>query len=165
MKQKVKNKVEVDVTMLTYNIFHLLTYILNVFLCCVIVCLISWPPGSGTVEFNEFTVMMSRRREKQLAARPQTQSSEASHRKELQRVFQVFDIDGDGLIDAKELRKTMENLQVDVSEDDVRAMITEADKNGDGKVDLEGLWKVRNGVFTRDAHVEKFKNFYAFNNS
>jgi len=52
--------------------------------------------------------------------------------------FRVFDIDGDGLIDADELRQTMANLGEQLSETDVRAMIREADRNGDGKVDFDG---------------------------
>ena len=60
------------------------------------------------------------------------------HDAELRQAFRVFDIDGDGLIDADELRQTMANLGEQLSEHDVRAMIREADRNGDGKVDFDG---------------------------
>jgi len=50
----------------------------------------------------------------------------------------VFDIDGNGLIDEKELKTTMKNLGESVSKSDVKAMIKAADKNGDGKIDYEG---------------------------
>ena len=53
-------------------------------------------------------------------------------------LLQVFDIDGNGYIDANELRLTMNNLGENLSEDDVRAMIREADINGDGRIDYEG---------------------------
>ena len=52
--------------------------------------------------------------------------------------IQVFDIDGNGYIDANELRLTMNNLGENLSEDDVKAMIREADINGDGRIDYEG---------------------------
>ena len=50
----------------------------------------------------------------------------------------MFDIDGNGYIDAQELRLTMANLGENLSDDDVRAMIREADINGDGQIDYEG---------------------------
>ena len=51
----------------------------------------------------------------------------------------MFDIDGNGLIDEKELKTTMKNLGESVSKSDVKAMIKAADKNGDGKIDYEGI--------------------------
>ena len=42
------------------------------------------------------------------------------------------------MIDANELRLTMKNLGENLTEDDVKAMIRAADKNGDGKIDYEG---------------------------
>ncbi len=56
----------------------------------------------------------------------------------MRQAFKVFDIDGNGLIDATELRLTMKNLGENLSESDVKAMIRTADKNGDGKIDYEG---------------------------
>ena len=41
-------------------------------------------------------------------------------------------------IDAQELRLTMQNLGEKLSDDDVKAMIREADMNGDGQIDYEG---------------------------
>ena len=52
--------------------------------------------------------------------------------------FKVFDIDGNGFIDAQELRQTMHDLGEELSERDISAMIRSADKNGDGKIDYEG---------------------------
>jgi len=92
--------------------------------------------GNGTVEFEEFLEMMSRR----LVA-TSSDDAEAKFRRqqsELQQAFRVFDIDGDGLIDAEELRQTMANLGETLSDHDVHAMIREADRNGDGKVDFDG---------------------------
>ena len=50
----------------------------------------------------------------------------------------MFDIDGNGVIDAMELKMTMRNLGENLSDADVKAMIRTADKNGDGKIDYEG---------------------------
>ena len=51
---------------------------------------------------------------------------------------QVFDRDGNGLIDKSELKATMKSLGENLSDKDIKAMIRAADKNGDGKIDYEG---------------------------
>ncbi|ESO01021.1 hypothetical protein HELRODRAFT_148427, partial [Helobdella robusta] len=58
---------------------------------------------------------------------------------EMRSAFKIFDIDGNGLIDAQELKQTMQNLEEVLTDKDVEAMILAVDKNGDGKVDYEGL--------------------------
>ena len=50
--------------------------------------------------------------------------------------FNVFDRDGDGLITEDELHITMNNLGEPMNEDEVKAMIAEADLDGDGKINL-----------------------------
>ena len=49
--------------------------------------------------------------------------------------FKVFDIDGDGLI--TELQVTMNNLGEPMNEVEVKAMIDEADLDGDGKINYK----------------------------
>ena len=69
-------------------------------------------------------------------------SREEARRKgeeEMRQAFKVFDKDGNGLIDSKELRETMKALGEKLSKADVKAMIKAADENGDGKIDYEGL--------------------------
>ena len=61
-----------------------------------------------------------------------------SEENEMRQAFRVFDIDGNGLIDAQELKMTMRNLGENLTDDDVRAMIRAADRNGDGQIDYEG---------------------------
>lgn len=56
----------------------------------------------------------------------------------MRQAFKVFDIDGNGLIDEKELLQTMRNLGENLTEKDVKAMIKAADRNGDEKIDYEG---------------------------
>ena len=46
--------------------------------------------------------------------------------------FQVFDKDGNGFITARELKNVMANLGESLTEDEVNAMIREADCDGDG---------------------------------
>jgi len=67
-------------------------------------------------------------------------AEEAKRREEneMRQAFRVFDRDGNGVIDEKELRTTMKNLGENLSKNDVKAMIKAADKNGDGKIDYNG---------------------------
>ena len=51
--------------------------------------------------------------------------------------FKVFDRDGDGLITEDELKITMNNLGEPMNEVEVKAMIAEADLDGDGKINLK----------------------------
>ena len=52
--------------------------------------------------------------------------------------FKMFDADGDGFIDASELRHLLTNLGEKLSEVEVDEMIKEVDMDGDGKVDYKG---------------------------
>ena len=51
--------------------------------------------------------------------------------------FKVFDSDGNGFINAAELRQVMMNLGEKLTEEEVEMMIKEADTNGDGLVNYE----------------------------
>ncbi|EUB54255.1 Calmodulin [Echinococcus granulosus] len=53
-------------------------------------------------------------------------------------VYKVFDHNNDAYIDHEEIKRTMHFLGETVSDDDVRAMIKEADADHDGLVDFEG---------------------------
>lgn len=58
---------------------------------------------------------------------------------EMREAFKIFDTDGDGYIDANDIRKTMRTLGEDVSEKDVKEMVQEADIDGDGRIDFKGM--------------------------
>jgi len=88
--------------------------------------------GNGTIEFNEFLVMMSRR------------MKEHDYEIELQEAFQVFDTNNDGFISEAELRYAMTNLGESLSDDDLKSMIKAADLDGDGQInynEFRYLWQ------------------------
>lgn len=87
--------------------------------------------SQGHVDFDAFASLMSRSRARN--------AEEAKRREEheMRQAFKVFDHDGNGLIDEKELTTTMKNLGEECTKSDIKAMIKAADKNGDGKIDYE----------------------------
>jgi len=95
--------------------------------------------GSGKVEFNEFLAMMSRSSQ----GKPQQQKDleRKTEEEEMRQAFRIFDIDGNGFVDASELKLTMANLGENLTDKDVKNMLKIADRNKDGRIDYEGLCK------------------------
>ncbi|XP_075237394.1 calmodulin-like isoform X2 [Lycorma delicatula] len=81
--------------------------------------------GNGTIEFNEFLQMMSKK------------MKGADGEEELREAFKVFDSDNDGMISSTELRHVMTNLGEKLSDEEVDDMIKEADLDGDGMVNYD----------------------------
>ncbi|KAF9074774.1 calmodulin [Rhodocollybia butyracea] len=83
--------------------------------------------GNGEIDFPEFLSMMAKKI-------PDTDSEE-----EIRQAFQVFDKDGNGYISATELKAVMESLGEKLSDKEVDAMIKEADLDGDGGINYQGM--------------------------
>lgn len=81
--------------------------------------------GNGTIEYEEFIRMMSRR------------SQEINEEEELRKSFKVFDKDGDGVISFTELKYVMSNLGERMSDAEITAMLEQADTDGDGQINYE----------------------------
>ena len=61
---------------------------------------------------------------------------------EIREAFRVFDKDGNGFISAAELRHVMTNLGEKLTDEEVDEMIREADIDGDGQVNYEGVYSL-----------------------
>merc|ERR1719308_508505 len=83
---------------------------------------------NGTVDFEEFLIMMETMRE--------SMAGDDEVEDDISQAFKVFDKDGDGLITAEEIQETMMGLGEGVSEAEVKAMVLEADLNGDGFIEF-----------------------------
>lgn len=83
--------------------------------------------GNGTIDFPEFLTMMARK------------MKETDSEEEIREAFRVFDKDGNGFISAAELRHVMTNLGEKLTDEEVDEMIREADIDGDGQVNYEGM--------------------------
>lgn len=58
---------------------------------------------------------------------------------DLKRAFAVFDKDRSGKISSAELRHVMTNLGEKLTDEEVDEMMREADINGDGEIEYEGI--------------------------
>ena len=54
----------------------------------------------------------------------------------MKEAFKIFDRDGDGYIDFKELKQVVTSMGEPLSPTDADALFKEADINGDGKLDF-----------------------------
>merc|ERR1712113_891416 len=57
-------------------------------------------------------------------------------RQEIKEAFDLFDTDGSGRIDAKELKVAMRALGFEPKKEDVKRMIAEVDKDGSGVIEF-----------------------------
>jgi calmodulin len=83
--------------------------------------------GNGTIDFPEFLTMMSKK------------MKDSDNDEEIREAFRAFDKDGNGFISAAELRNAMTNLGEKLTDQEIEEMIQEADIDGDGQVNYEGI--------------------------
>ncbi|XP_037075106.1 calmodulin-like [Pollicipes pollicipes] len=86
--------------------------------------------GIGQIEFNEFLQMMARK------------MSGMESEDELKEAFRVFDKDDDGFLSVAELRHIMTSMGEKMTKNEVDDMISEADKDGDGKINYQEFVQV-----------------------
>ena len=86
--------------------------------------------GNGTIDFPDFLTLMVRK-------------TEVSHsEEEIRETFRVFDLGGNGVITAFELRHAMKNLGDDLTAEEVDKMIKDFDIDGDGQLCYEEFFKM-----------------------
>jgi calmodulin len=56
---------------------------------------------------------------------------------EMRVVFNSFDTDGNGFLDKEELKNAFKDFKGGLTDEEVDALMVEADTNGDGKVSFE----------------------------
>ncbi|GMI88610.1 hypothetical protein HRI_002530300 [Hibiscus trionum] len=59
------------------------------------------------------------------------------NRLEMKRVFATFDKNGDGFITKQELRESLTNIRMFLTEKEVEEMVVKLDRNGDGLIDFD----------------------------
>jgi Ca2+-binding EF-hand superfamily protein len=84
-------------------------------------------------------------------------------KQEIHEAFDLFDTDGSGTIDAKELKVAMRALGFEPSKDEIKRLISEVDKDGSGTVNYnEFLVMMTTKMSERDSREEMIKAFRLF---
>ncbi|KAM0950910.1 putative EF-hand domain-containing protein [Dioscorea sansibarensis] len=79
---------------------------------------------------------------------------------EIYEAFQLFDTDGSGTIDAKELHVAMRALGFEMTEEQIKEMIADVDRDGSGAIDFnEFLHMMTAKMGERDTKEELMKAF------
>ncbi|XP_054446763.1 calmodulin-like [Pteronotus mesoamericanus] len=88
--------------------------------------------GDGAISFPEFLAAMAKR------------MKSLGGQLDLQEVFRAFDLDGDGYITIDELKQAMARVGQKLSQEELEAMIKEADLDKDGRVNYEEFSRILN---------------------
>ncbi|XP_010273771.1 PREDICTED: probable calcium-binding protein CML18 [Nelumbo nucifera] len=84
--------------------------------------------SNGLIEFSEFVALVS----------PDLLCTKSPYTEEqLQKLFQIFDRDGNGYITAAELAHSMAKLGHALTVEELTGMIKEADTDGDGRINFQ----------------------------
>jgi centrin-1 len=86
--------------------------------------------GSGKIEFNEWLHLMTYK------------VTPASSKDAIEKIFPLYDDEGTGLLSVKNLERVCENLGLTVPEEELQEMITRADLDKDGFVNLEEFYTI-----------------------
>ncbi|KAJ1515731.1 hypothetical protein HMI56_001706 [Coelomomyces lativittatus] len=87
----------------------------------------------------------------------------SEQKQEIREAFDLFDTDGSGSIDSKELKVAMRALGFEPKKDEIKKMIQEIDKNGTGSIDFnEFLDLMASKMAERDSREEILKAFKLF---
>ncbi|KAJ1767348.1 hypothetical protein LPJ74_005422 [Coemansia sp. RSA 1843] len=86
--------------------------------------------NNNKIDFVEFVTLMARH------------EKDDNKEEEIKEAFRVFDIDGNGKIDAEELRRIMTSIGEKLTQEEVDEMIREADVDGDNCINYEEFAKM-----------------------
>merc|ERR1712007_23655 len=97
------------------------------------------------------------------AKRPGKVELTEEQKQENREAFDLFDTDGSGCIDAKELKVAMRALGFEPKKDEIRKMISDIDKDGDGTIDFDEFMMMMTAKMSeKDSREEIIKAFRLF---
>jgi centrin-1 len=131
-------------------------------------------PNKPRKELRTQTISMSTQRRgsgsgpaastKPTAAKPKAKPElTEEQRQEIKEAFDLFDTDGSGTIDAKELKVAMRALGFEPKKEEIRKMISDIDTDGSGTIDFnEFLEMMTTKMSEKDSREEILKAFRLF---
>ncbi|KAH7520169.1 caltractin [Ziziphus jujuba] len=82
-------------------------------------------------------------------------------KQEIKEAFELFDTDGSGTIDAKELNVAMRALGFEMTDEQIKQMIADVDKDGSGAIDFDEFVHMMTAkIGERDTKEELMKAFH-----
>jgi len=81
---------------------------------------------------------------------------------DIKEAFELFDTDGSGSIDAKELKVAMKQLGFDTSVEEIDRMIASVDKDKSGTIDLEEFMSMMTTKMLNRDHKEEMMALFRF---
>ncbi|XP_045324281.1 centrin-4-like [Leopardus geoffroyi] len=83
-----------------------------------------------------------------------------TQKQEIKEAFDLFDVDGSGTIDVKELKIAIQALGFDPKKEEIKKMIAEIDKEGNGTISFEDFFAIMSVKMSEKEEVLKaFKLF------
>ena len=89
--------------------------------------------GSNSIDFQEFISLISRK------------MAEDGIEKELGEAFKIFDNSGNGTMEADHFKKIIKDLSNNLTDDEIKDMLAEADPDGDGRIQFTDLINIMLG--------------------
>merc|ERR1712093_446117 len=80
---------------------------------------------------------------------------------EVKEAFDLFDGDGSGAIDTKELYVAIQALGFEPTEDEIDKMVKDIDADGNATIELEEFYQMMEGKMAGKDPVEEMKKAYA----
>jgi Ca2+-binding EF-hand superfamily protein len=100
------------------------------------------------------------------AKRPAAKAKQAlteEQKQEIREAFDLFDTDGSGTIDAKELKVAMRALGFEPKKEEIKKMIADIDKDGSGTIDFDEFLQMMTAKMSeKDSREEILKAFRLF---
>jgi len=86
--------------------------------------------GNSTIDFNDFFQIMEHK------------MGERDSKAEMEKAFRLFDDDNTGKISFKNLKRVCQEIGENINDEELQEMIDEADRDGDGQVNLQEFLRI-----------------------
>ncbi|XP_006874845.1 PREDICTED: centrin-2 [Chrysochloris asiatica] len=117
-------------------------------------------PLARASSFKKASVASTSSQRKRMSSKPDINDEQ---KQEIREAFDLFDTDGTGTIDVKELKVAMRALGFEPRKEEIKKMITEIDKEGTGKMNFNDFLTVMTKKMSeKDTKEEILKAFKLF---